>query len=484
MTDDTESADSVSEPTPSGPDDILLRQLTDIEQMAKEAASVLAAIQARADEIAKKSEDIENGRVHAETCCKQIDSHASAIAEQLASCRTQADSLKTDLEEARALKEGASSTAADLAVEKSKAEELVQQLRTHVSSAAEESAHIRELRTEVDAEQEAIALKSQHIEDARKHADNVRAEIDAAVAAANHSASQAETHSASAKNTDEAALALHVEIVSIRDACDENSDAISGLLSQCREHASITKALADLANTIEARVSAYESRLAEIEARAAEDSRTIEGLLPGATSAGLASAFNTRRERFRVPQRNWQFIFVFSVLALLGVAALEFLLLPTSEGPLTWDRLMLSFLHRLPFALPFIWLAIHASHRAALAQRVEEDYAFKETVSRSFEGYRREMAELEGRAAQGSALWRFCDGVLAIITNPPGRIYEKHPLNQTPLTAAAESAGPLADVLSKAHSPAADLTKVAAGMVGAVAGAAADAAIRGPTEKS
>jgi len=99
--------------------------------------------------------------------------------------------------------------------------------------------------------------------------------------------------------------------------------------------------------------------------------------------------------------------------------------------------------------LPLIWLAFHSSHKAALAQRVEEDYAFKEAVSRSFEGYRREMAEIEGKAAPESALSRFCAGVLSVITNPPGRIYEKHQLTKTPLNALAESAVPIAEAASK-----------------------------------
>ena len=109
----------------------------------------------------------------------------------------------------------------------------------------------------------------------------------------------------------------------------------------------------------------------------------------------------------------------------------------------------MSLLFRLPFALPMIWLAFHSSHKAALAQRLEEDYGFKETVSRSFEGYRREMADLEGKVQPHSPLARLCSGVLGVVTDPPGRIYEKHPLNKTPLNALAESAAPIAEATAK-----------------------------------
>jgi len=136
-------------------------------------------------------------------------------------------------------------------------------------------------------------------------------------------------------------------------------------------------------------------------------------------------------------------VFVVSVLALLVRAGLEFSLFTAEKVAMTWDRLGLSLAHRLPFALPLIWLAFHSSHNAALAQRVEEDYAFKETVSRSFEGYRREMAELEGKAQAHSPLARLCSGVLGVVTAPPGRIDENHALNRTPFDGVASAAEPV-----------------------------------------
>jgi hypothetical protein len=121
----------------------------------------------------------------------------------------------------------------------------------------------------------------------------------------------------------------------------------------------------------------------------------------------------------------------------------------TKDLALGWDKLAESLMHRLPLALPLIWLAFHSSHKAALAQRVEEDYAFKEAVSRSFEGYRREMAELEGKVTPDSPLGQLCTNTLATIARRPGLIYEKHPLNKTPLSALAESVEPVANAASK-----------------------------------
>ena len=216
-----------------------------------------------------------------------------------------------------------------------------------------------------------------------------------------------------------------------------------------RQHTETAKKLADIADSTHQRLTDFEAKLTEIHQSSKERLKAIEGLLPGATSAGLASAFNSRRQDFTRPQIWWQSLFIASLLALLALAMWEPFSHPASTGELTWNAVGLFVLHRLPFALPLIWLAFHAGHRAALAQRVGEDYAFKEVVSRSFEGYRREMAEIDGKAAPDSALSDFCASVLRVITSPPGRIYEKHKLNNTPLNALAESVGPIAKVISR-----------------------------------
>lgn len=224
---------------------------------------------------------------------------------------------------------------------------------------------------------------------------------------------------------------------------------MAALRKQCEDHIAATAKLAEIAVSTGANVKAYEARLAELEIAAAERLKTIERLLPGATSAGLATAFNQRRAYFKWPQRIWQGVFIASVLALLALAAFEFGVFAKADALLSYDKVGLSLLHRLPFALPLIWLAFHAAHKAALAQRLEEDYSFKETVSRSFEGYRREMAELEGKVTPGSPLAGLCASTIGVITRRPGLIYEKHALTKTPMDAVGETAKSVLEAAAK-----------------------------------
>src|SRR5206468_2192117 len=129
---------------------------------------------------------------------------------------------------------------------------------------------------------------------------------------------------------------------------------------QCEEHAATAKKLADIADATDQKVKAYETRLAQLDQAAADRLKTIEEILPSAASAGLAFAFNRRRAAFKWPLGMWQAVFLFTMLALLGLAFWELNMSP-GASELTWEKFGLSWLIRLPFALPIIWLAIHAS---------------------------------------------------------------------------------------------------------------------------
>jgi hypothetical protein len=85
------------------------------------------------------------------------------------------------------------------------------------------------------------------------------------------------------------------------------------------ESAAVTKALANKSSTTETRIATYEGRLLELETKCAAQLMTIEALLPGATSAGLAHAFNERRLTF-LNRKTGAWLFVGSVLALVVLA--------------------------------------------------------------------------------------------------------------------------------------------------------------------
>jgi DNA-binding transcriptional regulator YiaG len=461
---DENPGSSAASSTPPTADPALLPdQKPDIAAIAgarSEAQSLLAVIKDQGDAATAKGNEIEQVRLHAERAKGEIDAQVEAMKGAIAAFNQHVEAAKTTITELTSLAQSLQTTSTQAKDTSTQATALLESLRALATTATDSASRIEAIKTEAIQTQEVIKTKNEHIEGGRKHVDDVRKELDAALNEARQAANSAEAQHQASRTTAQNLTDLYTAAQTTKANTDSTAEAVKQLRQQCEEHAATAKNLADIAQTTEQKVKAYEARLAELDQAATDRLKTIENLLPGAASAGLASAFNQRRAYFKWPQRIWQGVFVASVLGLLAIAGvhagpqgLEFGLLPKADATLTWDHLGLSLLYRLPFAVPLIWLAFHSSHKAALAQRVEEDYGFKETVSRSFEGFRREMAELEGKVQPHSPLGRLCTGVLGVVTDPPGRIYEKHPLNKTPLNALAESAAPIAEVAAKVKPP-------------------------------
>lgn len=198
---------------------------------------------------------------------------------------------------------------------------------------------------------------------------------------------------------------------------------------------SITEIVAEVKSTYES-VKQYEASLQKLTDEFSNMHKKIEGLLPGATSAGLASAFNFQKERFKNPQRNWLLTFI-AAIAMLAASA--FIGWPSAEDQKHWDYILRHLAAHLPLAAPLVWLAIYAGRNYMLALRVQEEYAFKEAISTTFEGYKREMAGISGNGNGPQPLLTLCENVIRALGQRPGRIYEGHHEDITPITPIAKA---------------------------------------------
>ena len=210
-------------------------------------------------------------------------------------------------------------------------------------------------------------------------------------------------------------------------------------------HPSMTEIVATAKVTHE-RVTEYQNQLGQLTAEFNALHTKIEGLLPNATSAGLASAFRNQKGRFSKPQRNWLFTFVAAIVCILAAGVIG---LPgiwpgagTSGGQDSWDSILRHLVTRLPLVAPLVWLATYAGHHYTLALRVEEEYAFKEAMSTAFEGYKREMAGISNSGDGAlSPIVALCENVLRALAQRPGRIYEGRHEDITPFTSFAKAVG-------------------------------------------
>ena len=114
----------------------------------------------------------------------------------------------------------------------------------------------------------------------------------------------------------------------------------------------------------------------------------IEKLLEGATSAGLANAYSVERQKFIWPIRIWNGVFV---VCLFAISILSF---ETLKNLSSIEEIAKSMLHSLPITLPLIWVAVYASKRRSENQRLEQEYAHKEALARSYISYKKQIGEL------------------------------------------------------------------------------------------
>lgn len=287
-------------------------------------------------------------------------------------------------------------------------------------------------KTQITDGQAVIATKSDHIQKAQEHADKVRADLDRVLTAATQQATAAEGQKSNAQSAAETAAALLADIRTAKGAVETDATSIATTRETAEASAALTKGLADKAAAVEARIAAYEQRLGELDSQCVAQLKTIEALLPGATSAGLAHAFDERRQTFLKPHDRWQWLFVGSVLTIVGLAVSGVWHVYHLDRVPTYDDLVRLWLARLPVAGALVWLALHASRESALAKRLEEDYGYKAAIASCFEGFRKQMAEIGMDVAPDSQVAKLCENTLTTIAAPPGRIYDKHKLIVSP----------------------------------------------------
>ena len=127
----------------------------------------------------------------------------------------------------------------------------------------------------------------------------------------------------------------------------------------------------------------------------------IEELLPGATTAGLASAYTEMKKSFSSQIKTMTIVFYVCIGTLVGVALHATVQkFATPEGWFVfkqytdWQTTLRGLVSRLPLYGPAIWLGYFSSKRRSEAQRLQQEYAHKEAVAKSYISYKKQIEEL------------------------------------------------------------------------------------------
>ncbi len=347
--------------------------------------------------------------------------------------KIEAGATKVSADLAKAAADAASKSEKDILESQSKMTAVLAEAQAKLAEIMTLATQAVAANTKITDHQVVVATKSDHIQKAQEHADKVRADLDRALTAATQQVTGAEGEKAKAQSLAEAATKLLADIQKIKGDVDAVSVSVASTRKATEESAAQTKGLADKSVVVEDRISKYEQRLTEIDQRCAVQLKMTDDLLRGATSAGLATAFDKRRQTFLKPNNLWQGAFVGSVLLLVVLAVSGLWHVYGLDKIPGWGELARLWLARLPIAGALIWLALHASRESALAKRLEEDYGYKAAIASCFEGFRKQMSEIDTDKATKSQLAKLCENTLSTIASPPGRIYAAHKLIVSPV---------------------------------------------------
>lgn len=206
-----------------------------------------------------------------------------------------------------------------------------------------------------------------------------------------------------------AADQLPTDLASLSEARSQ----IAGLVREAEQDQLKLTSLHDEAAEID---KTLKNRLSEAEAVL----ERCETAYSAATSVGLAAAFSERSNSLAGSMWVWVFGLVCALLAgsFFGSTQLhnlsELLKLPGASPSIVLLNLLLSLLS---VAAP-VWFAWLATKQIGQRFRLAEDYAFKASISRAYEGFRREAArfdkDMEARLL-GSALSRLDELPLRLV---------------------------------------------------------------------
>ncbi|MGF6732016.1 hypothetical protein OKW50_004161 [Paraburkholderia youngii] len=214
------------------------------------------------------------------------------------------------------------------------------------------------------------------------------------------------------------------EIVAAYQAADQLPTDMENLRESRRE---ISK-LQETATVANAEVQRYadmgqvaNEKLDEIAAKAKQVLEWSEDAMRSSTAVGLAVAFHDRAEDLRKSMTPWVWGLIVALIAGATVGGFQLHSLAeaiqSSTSPMiVWTRLAVSMLS---VGAP-IWFAWLSTKQIGQRFRLAEDYAYKASVSKAYEGYRREALELDEdfqKRLFASALTRLDEQPLRFVEN-------------------------------------------------------------------
>ena len=344
--------------------------------------------------------------------------------------------------------------------------EEAKQLETLVSSAKEKNATFNEQEISISQSLESISIKISEIEDVYEDLEDLSDKVNALNA---NFTKGTETynkiitlHQDAVKRRNDIS-SLHREVLGYTETDEETGKEtyIEGLKDELEASYDDVKAklkntdaeLVKLKNTKEEQ---YKAFINDWKSQYESTKKDIERLLPGALTAGLSSAYATKKRVERQESSDYAKTFRNAIIGLVLISSIPIvcsILLMVFKN-LTLDEIMSKLptmsLALLPLYAPVLWVAYSADKKLKLSKRLIEEYTHKEVVSKTYYGLSNQLVNVKEKDKSNELRDKLLYNLITVNSENPGKL----------ITDYENSNNPIMDFLSNSAKFAKNLDKV------------------------
>ncbi|QCE40242.1 hypothetical protein [Psychroserpens sp. NJDZ02] len=166
--------------------------------------------------------------------------------------------------------------------------------------------------------------------------------------------------------------------------------------------------------------------------------KQIESLLPNALTAGLSSAFVTKKgeeeELYKEYKKSFNYgILYISLSALLPITISVVYLLSGATLTDTIERAPKIMLAFLPLYIPLVWTTISANKKVNLSKRLIEEYSHKQVLSMTIEGLSKQIENIEDADMSEELRIKLLNSFLNVTSENPGKLILNYQKSDNPL---------------------------------------------------
>ena len=212
-------------------------------------------------------------------------------------------------------------------------------------------------------------------------------------------------------------------ITDIQASAEKKDSDIKALLETISAQENATKELLKVVSkNLDDKQSELQNIISESNIKIADQHKRIEALIPGATSAKLATAFKERKDDVAKGGIGWILLMVISALGLVAAGVVSW----ACPGDGFWESLPA----RAIVVVGLLLIEEFSRRNYNIKRRLSESYGYKEVLSRSFHGYKEAMTGTslpkDDKGDECKADEKLVDVFLRALADEPGKsIFDK-----------------------------------------------------------